>query len=169
MRSNTNPKMLDAIKGFVKNNHKLQLKEGFKFAYTGLLDLLVDNDYETISKACEGNLSNAFAQSLDHFKEKKIGLEVLNARNHTWDLEVIDFHHYVGVKIDRKENKRKGVKEFNPFMMDLPNVTIYNSGNPISFATSLIKSRSAGGTPLITDFTIEILTRIRTNYKLNVT
>ena len=52
-------------------------------------------------------------------------LEIVNERNHTWNMEVIDFHNFLGVEIDRKANQKKGIKEFSPFMMDIPNITMY--------------------------------------------
>ena len=145
---------------------KLNLKEGFKFAYVGLLRMLADMDYDAVSSSCEGNLMNAFASSMDQMREKKIQLEVLNERNFTWSLEMIDFQHYVGAKIDRKENKKQGLKEFNPFMADLPNLTIYNRGALLQFAASIMRQRD--NKPVLTDFTIETTLKISTNYKLNL-
>ncbi len=83
-------------------------------------------DYDTISSACEGNLSKAFANGLDNIREKKLKISALNDKNYSWNMEVIDFHNYLGVEIDRKSNRSKGIKEFAPFMMDLPNITMYS-------------------------------------------
>ena len=113
----------------------------------GLLKMLADMDYDALGRSCEGNLSNSFLSSLDLMRGRKLQLEVLNERNPTWSIDIIDFHHYIGVKIDRRENRKAGVKEFNPFMMDLPNMTLYNKGNPLSFAASLMKTKAPGSPP----------------------
>lgn len=101
-------------------------------------------DYSSIGSACEGNLYNVFATSMDKMRERKVTLELLNNNNHTWNLEVVDFHNYLGVNIDRKENKKKGIKEFAPFMMDIPNMTMFTSANPLTAIQHLIKSRGSG-------------------------
>jgi hypothetical protein len=68
---------------------------------------------------------------MDKVREKKIEIRVINDKSHTWSLEVLDFHNYLGVEIDRKANKKKGIKEFAPFMMDMPNITMYTPSNPL--------------------------------------
>lgn len=83
-------------------------------------------------------------------------------------MEVIDFHNYLGVEIDRKANKKKGIKEFAPFMMDLPNITLYTPNNPMQMMQSVFKSRGKGEPMIIEGMTIEIFTKIRTNLKLNL-
>jgi len=52
-------------------------------------------------------------------------------------------------------------------MMDLPNMTLYTPANPLNAMQALFKSRGSG--PMVIEgMTIEILTKIRTNYKLNL-
>jgi hypothetical protein len=52
---------------------------------------------------------------------------------------VVDFHNAFGVEIDRKANKKKGIREFNPMMIDMPNLTIFTPENPIAMLGTLIK------------------------------
>jgi hypothetical protein len=129
---------------------------------------LADQDYDTISHACEGNLSKAFALGLDTLREKKLKLNLLNERNHTWHMEVLDFHNYLGVEIDRKANRAKGIKEFAPFMMDLPNMTIYTPSNPMQAMASLFKQKTKGWPMVVDGMTMEIVVKVRTNYKLDL-
>ena len=121
-----------------------------------------------MSLCCEGNLSNAFADALDKMQEKKLQLELLNERNFTWNMEVIDFHNYLGVNIDRKTNKKNNLKVFAPFMMDLPNITMHTNANPLQAFGSLFKNKGPSGAPIIDGLTLEVVAKIRTNLKLNV-
>ena len=62
-------------------------------------------DYDSVSQACEGNLSKAFATGLDKARDKNFKINLVNDKSHTWNLEVVDFHNYLGVEIDRKVNR----------------------------------------------------------------
>ena len=83
-------------------------------------------------------------------------------------MEVVDFHNYLGVEIDRKANRAKGIKEFAPFMMDLPNMTIYTPSNPMQAMAPIFKQKTKGGPMIIEGATMEILVKVRTNYKLDL-
>ena len=79
-------------------------------------------------------------------------------------MEVVDFHNYVGVGIDRRENRKKGVVEFAPFMMQVPNLTIYASSDPMKAMQQLFKSAPNPNGPLsIEGMTLEITTKISAN------
>ena len=167
-KTGSNTKMLETIRNFVMNDRELNLSQGFKFAYETLVKSLADQDYDIVSQACEGNLSKAFALGLDTLREKKLKLNLLNERNHTWHMEVLDFHNYLGVEIDRKANRAKGIKEFAPFMMDLPNMTMYMPSNPMQAMASIFKQKTKGGPMIVDGLTMEILVKVRTNYKLDL-
>lgn len=133
-----------------------------------MIKSIAEFDYSTVSQATEGQLYNAFAEGMDQIRDKKYKLELLNERNPTWNFEVIDFHNFIGVEIDRKTCKQKGLREFSPFMMDLPNITVYTPGNPMQAMQSIFKSRGSGKPLSIEGMSLEIVAKIRTNYKLNV-
>lgn len=125
-------------------------------------------DAEASKDFCEGNLYRGFKDGVSNLRDKNLKLRLYNEVNHTWQLEVIDFQNFIGVEIDRQANKSKGVREFNPFMMDLPNITIFTPSNPMNMFASLFKNQGTGKPMMVSGISIEILVKIRTNLKLDL-
>ena len=124
-------------------------------------------DYSLVGSSCEGQLYNAFASGLDRYRDQKAGFELLNKTNPSWSLEVVDFHNYIGVEIDRKQNTKKGVRELKSMMFDVPNITLYTPSNPMNMLAGMFKSKGAGKALVVDGLTLEIIAKVKTNCKLN--
>ena len=86
-----NPELFESIKNLVERDTRMNLKEGFKFAYLMLLRSIRDMDYPLVSSCCEGNLACAFQQGLDHVKDRKLSFSIANEHHYTWSMQVVDF------------------------------------------------------------------------------
>jgi len=84
-------------------------------------------------------------------------------------VELVDFHHYLGASIDRRENKKKGLTEFsNFFFMDLAGFKLYKQGNnPMNFMQNLISAKKESRGIVLKDVNLEMLLKVKTNLKLN--
>eukprot|EP00347_Sterkiella_histriomuscorum_P020533 403337441 len=169
-REKTNSNMLQQMKQFLTNDSQ-NLQLGFKYAYLTLLKAISQKDYDLVGGCCEQSMYKAFAQGMDQLKVKGFNTEIMNEHNHKMELELVDFHNYYGASIDRNENKKKSIKEFNNFLMDVPNITMYTSGSALSSLQSMIgmAQKGKGNNPLkISGLTIEMIVRFKTNFKLNI-
>ena len=84
-------------------------------------------------------------------------------------MELVDFHHYLGASIDRRENQKRGLSEFTPFFMDLPGFKMYKQGsNPMNFMSNVLSSKKDSRGLILKDVNIEMQVKVKTNLKLNI-
>ena len=95
----------------------------------------------------EKQLLNKFLDQLDYISENKLKLsllnEQLNSKSKPLDIKVVDFNNYIGAGIDREENKKNGIREASPFLMNLPNVKVFVPSNPLE----MLKNFKQGSGP----------------------
>ena len=93
----------------------------------------------------------------------------MNERHHKLSLELVDFHNYFGAQISRKQNRKDMIREFNPIMMDVPNMTMYIKGNALASLGQMMGfNKDAKDSIKLKGLNIEMIVKFRTNYKLNI-
>lgn len=124
-------------------------------------------DKENVENGVEKTLAIAFKKGIDQIASNNTTLELMNSNNYNYSFELIDFHNYFGVEIDRQSNKSKGIKESMAGFLNNDNVTIYSGFNPLD----MIKNFSFKNitSPLkVTGLNVEFILKVKTNLKLNL-
>ncbi|CDW71076.1 UNKNOWN [Stylonychia lemnae] len=122
-----------------------------------------------VSSGCEGLMGDAFLNSMDKLRDQKYQLALINERHHRISLELVDFHHYFGASISRKQNRKDMIKVFSPLMLDLPNMTMYTKGNTLESLQSLLGFQKQDKSNIkISGINLQLVVKFKTNYKLNL-
>lgn len=133
---------------------KFQLKDGFYFAYQSLLKSISQEDNEMIDAFCESNLANEFNDSLADLRSDGLSLDLINEKNHSFELDLVGIQQLVGPKLDRKLNKG-----FKP--MDLSRFMGAGTKDVIKV---LAPTSNIDTIPL----SLAMILKVKTNLKLNV-
>ena len=120
----------------------------------------------------EKQLLNKFLDQLDYMSDNKLKLsllnEQLNSKSKPLDIKIVDFNNYMGAGMDREENKRNGIRESSPFLMNLPNVKVYIPSNPLEMLKNFKQGSGPKKAMEIDTMSTEITLAITTNLKLDL-
>lgn len=94
-----------------------------------------------LKQMCEFDLYDRFDKGLRQLELEKHSIYLLKGSGQV-AIQVIDFHQFAGCKIDRRENKKDGIKEVTSFMLDVPNFSFYMPRNPMELTKALFGGKT---------------------------
>lgn len=93
--------------------------EGFKYIYRNFIEAINDKDEEYIEKVCEETFAKKLIESI---KDEKVYLNDIGESDKSVKIEKINFELYYGIKTNREENRKQGVKKEREFQLPFTHI-----------------------------------------------
>lgn len=134
---------------------KFELDKGFEIAYKSLLYSIVEGNEPMIDNFCEYHLSESIVPTLEKLSELGYVLQIINDKNHSFEMEVADMNQVIGAHIDRRRN-------VGHRRIDMSQ--ILKNDNAKLFKVYVPKGIRGSTLPM----NVEMVLKIKTNLKLNI-